>query len=226
MRCAAVGTRGVAWRCAGEGNKSPTLRFDTVWSGELTVSPCGDGTFIMGLPRYELTADVPAGAGADSALMRVTLMGLPEADLLLSHGAPQALTDGGAGGRGRQRARQGGHVLQGATPVLARPGQDSAARQPEARHAACGVCTHCQVAGKCGGQSAKPAWPSPRRCAQALIYLVVVLHAHAGRGALEALRPDTARLRQAYTGGEIMSIIVTAQGVNGGYKCLWLHSLL
>jgi len=93
VRCAAVGTRGAAWKCAGEGNKSPTLRFDTVWSGELTVSPCGDGTFIMGLPRYEITADVPAGAGDDSALMRVTLMGLPEADLLLSHGAPQALTD-------------------------------------------------------------------------------------------------------------------------------------
>ncbi len=88
------------------------------------------------------------------------------------------------------------------------------------------MCTHCQVAGKCVGQSTKPAWPSPRHCAQALTYLVVVLHAHAGRGALEALRPDTARLRQAYTGGEIMSIIVTAQGVNGGYKCLWLHSLL
>ncbi len=47
---------------------------------------------------------------------------------------------------------------------------------------------------------------------QALTYLIVVLHPHAGRGALEALHPDTARLRQAYTGGALQGIIVTAAG--------------
>ena len=87
---AAAGTRWVARWCAGEGNKAPTLRFDTVWSGELTVSACGDGSFVMGLPRHEVTADVPAGAGADSALLRVRPPS--ECDLLLAYGTLHALT--------------------------------------------------------------------------------------------------------------------------------------
>jgi hypothetical protein len=209
--------------CAGEGNKSPTLRFDTVWSGELTVSPCSDGSFVMGLPRYEVTADVPAGAGADSTLVRVTRP--LECDLLL------CFTDICRPSRLETQEVVGDSALAQEVlyckvlpPVLARPGQGCAARQPEAKHAACGMCSPCRDRVNMHQQSTAPVRPRPLHCAQALTYLVVVLHPHAGRGALEALHPDTARLRQAYTGGEIMSIIVTAAGANS--KCLWLHGLL
>ena len=51
---------------------------------------------------------------------------------------------------------------------------------------------------------------------QALTYLVVVLAPHAGRSALEALRPDTARLRQAYRGGKLQGVVVTAAGEDPG----------
>ena len=58
---------------AGEGNKSPTLCFDTVYSGELAVSANADGTYCMELPAYTLSEEVPIGAAADSALVQVLL---------------------------------------------------------------------------------------------------------------------------------------------------------
>lgn len=58
------------------------------------------------------------------------------------------------------------------------------------------------------GRATLPFYTAP----QALQYLVVVLRASAGRAALEALRPETAALLRAYTGGRLMSIIVTAAG--------------
>ena len=58
---------------AGEGNKSPTLRFDTVYSGELAVSANADGTYCMELPAQTLSEEVPDGAAADSALVQVLL---------------------------------------------------------------------------------------------------------------------------------------------------------
>ena len=60
-------------RLAGEGNKSPTLHFDTVWSGELTVSPSEDGGYCMELPAYETSSDTPEGAGFDTALVQVNV---------------------------------------------------------------------------------------------------------------------------------------------------------
>lgn len=60
-------------RLAGEGNKSPTLHFDTVWSGELTVSPSEDGCYCMELPAYTTSSDAPEGAGFDTALVQVNV---------------------------------------------------------------------------------------------------------------------------------------------------------
>lgn len=56
---------------AGEGNKSLTLHFDTVWSGELTVSPSEHGGYCMELSAYETSSDAPEGAGFDTALVQV-----------------------------------------------------------------------------------------------------------------------------------------------------------
>lgn len=61
-------------RAAGEGNKSPILIFDTVYSGELAVSAKADGTYCMELPAHAVSEEVPDGAGADSALVRVLLV--------------------------------------------------------------------------------------------------------------------------------------------------------
>ena len=60
-------------RAAGEGNTSPVLRFDTVYSGELSVSANADGTYCMELPAQVLGEEVPDGAGADSTLIQVVL---------------------------------------------------------------------------------------------------------------------------------------------------------
>ena len=49
------------------------LRFDTVYSGELSVSANADGTYCMELPAQALSEEVPDGAGADSALIQVLL---------------------------------------------------------------------------------------------------------------------------------------------------------
>lgn len=120
----------------GEGNKSPTLHFDTVWSGELTVSPLADGGFCMELPAYETGSDVPEGAGIDAALIQ---------------------------------------ELVGDRTLV----------------------------------------EEVRYC-QALEYLLVVLDQHAGRAALEALRPEGARLKGAYTGGRISLVMATVAGAGKG----------
>jgi len=112
-----------------------------VWSGELTVSPCGDGSFIMGLPRYEATADVPAGAGAGSALVQVSAGMRPAAVLaaVCRHSRREAQEVAGDSALVQEVL-----YCKVLPPVRARPGQGCAARQPEPRHAACGVCTPCR----------------------------------------------------------------------------------
>jgi hypothetical protein len=119
-------------------------------------------------------------------------MGLPKRDLLLfSHGS--AGTHGARRRRSWATARSSRRFCTArCSPDLARPGNDL---QPCCQAAACAACS-C----------------SAPQCTQALTYLIVVLHPHAGRGALEALHPDTARLRQAYMGGALQGIIVTAAG--------------
>ncbi|KAK9822220.1 hypothetical protein WJX81_008305 [Elliptochloris bilobata] len=59
----------------GEGNRSPTLHFDTVASGELTVSAAPDDKYCMELPASAVSEDVPEGAGVDSALMQEVVGG-------------------------------------------------------------------------------------------------------------------------------------------------------
>ena len=49
------------------------LRFDTVYSGELSVSANADGTYCMELPAHAVSEELPDGAGADSALIQVVL---------------------------------------------------------------------------------------------------------------------------------------------------------
>lgn len=51
------------------------------------------------------------------------------------------------------------------------------------------------------------------RRSQALEYLLVVLKEGAGRAALEALHPNGARLKAAYTGGRLQVAMVTVAGL-------------